>query len=65
PVRIYPEKKDGSFFICYEEISECEGGRVQGEKQHIPLLEFLHHPLARALGNVRCELLIKSFTEHQ
>jgi hypothetical protein len=61
PVRIYPEKEDGSYFICYEEIPECEGGRVEGEKKHIPLLEFLQHPLARALGKERCELLLAAF----
>jgi len=44
---------------AYEEIDECEGGRIQGEKKHIPILEFLHHPLARALGKQRCELLFE------
>ncbi len=63
PVRIYPEKKDGSYFICYEEIDECSGGKVRGEKEHIALLDFLQHPLARALGKERCDLLIESFRE--
>ncbi|MEP7233838.1 MAG: DUF3109 family protein [Ignavibacteriota bacterium] len=61
PVRIYPEESEGSYFICYEEIAECEGGRSQGEKKHIALLDFLEHPLARALGKERCQLLIESF----
>ncbi len=61
PIRIYQEVKENSFFICYEEIDECEGGRVRGKKEHIPLLEFSQHPLARALGKERSELLIQSF----
>jgi hypothetical protein len=65
PVRIYPEEKENMHFICYEEIDECEGGRVRGEKERIPLLEFLQHPLARALGKERSELLLKSFKEHK
>ena len=63
PIRIYPENVDDTFFICYEEIDECEGGRVRGEKEHIPLLEFLGSPIARALGKERSELLMKSFTK--
>ncbi|MDP4229231.1 MAG: DUF3109 family protein [Bacteroidota bacterium] len=63
PIRIYPERKKDTFFICYEEIDECEGGRVNGKKVHMPLLEFLRSPLARALGKERTELLIQSFKE--
>jgi len=61
PIRIYPEKQKDTFFICYEEIPECEGGVSRGKKEHIPLLEFLSHPLARALGKERSEQLIESF----
>lgn len=61
PIRIYPEEKEDTFFICYEEIDECKGGRIRGEKEHIPLLEFLESPIARALGKERSELLIRSF----
>jgi hypothetical protein len=60
PIRIYPEKKDNTFFICYEEIDECAGGRARGEAERIPLLEFLQHPLSRALGKERSEMLIAS-----
>ena len=60
PIRIYPEKKNNSYFITYEEISECAGGRERGKKEHIPLLEFLQHPLARALGKERTQMLIRS-----
>jgi hypothetical protein len=63
PIRIYPEKKDNTFFICYEEIDECSGGRERGKKEHIPLLEFLQHPLARALGKERSQMLIESFND--
>ena len=62
PIRIYPEVKDNSYFILYEEIDECEGGRVRGEKERIPLLEFLQHPISRALGKERTQMLIKSLT---
>ncbi len=61
PIRIYPEKQKDTYFICYEEIPECEGGVTRGKKEHIPLLEFLQHPLARALGEERTKMLIESF----
>lgn len=60
PIRIYPDVKDDSYYILYEEIDECEGGRARGEKERIPLLEFLQHPLARALGKERTEMLMES-----
>jgi hypothetical protein len=63
PIRIYPDVKDNSFYILYEEIDECEGGRIRGEAEHIPLPEFLKHPLARALGKERTELLIESLNK--
>jgi hypothetical protein len=61
PIRIYPDVEDNSYYILYEEIDECEGGRVRGEKERLPLLEFLASPVARALGKERSELLMKSF----
>ena len=61
PLRIYPEVEENTFFICYEEIDECRGGRARGEKERVPLLEFLKHPLARALGDERRDLLMRSF----
>lgn len=61
PIRIYPEVQEDSYFIIYEEIDECEGGRARGEKERIPLLEFLELPMARALGKERSDLLLKSF----
>jgi len=60
PIRIYPDVKDNSYYILYEEIDECEGGRAQGVKERIPLLEFLQHPIARALGKERTEMLMES-----
>lgn len=63
PIRIYPEKKDNTFFICYEEIDECAGGRARGKAERIPLLEFLQHPLSRALGKERSKMLVDSFSK--
>jgi hypothetical protein len=63
PIRIYPDVKDNSYYILYEEIDECEGGRARGKAERIPLLEFLQHPLARALGKKRTEMLIESLTQ--
>lgn len=60
PIRIYPEKREGEYFICYEEIEECAGGRSRGRKQKIPLLDFLETPLVRALGTERVEMLKKA-----
>ncbi len=63
PIRIYPEVEEDSYYIVYEEIDECEGGRVRGEKERIPLLDFLELPIARALGKERTEMLMKSFNK--
>jgi len=63
PIRIYPDVKDNSYYILYEEIDECEGGRVRGKAERIPLLEFLKHPLARALGKERTEMLLESLKQ--
>jgi hypothetical protein len=60
PIRIYPDVGDNSYYILYEEILECEGGRARGKMERIPLLEFLQHPLTRALGKERVEMLIES-----
>ena len=56
PIRIYPEAKDNSYFIVYEEIDECEGGRVRGKQEHIPLLEFYSTRLRErsAKNGLRC-----------
>lgn len=59
PIRIYPERKRGHYYICYEEIDECSGGRVRGKKEDIPLLDFLETPLVRALGSDRIAMLRK------
>ena len=61
PIRIYPEVEKDSYYIVYEEIDECEGGRVRGKKERIPLLDFLELPITRALGKERTEMLMKSF----
>jgi hypothetical protein len=63
PIRIYPEKRSDGYYICYEEIEECEGGRVRGEREEIPLLEFLEKPLVRALGTERVALLKQLLVE--
>jgi hypothetical protein len=65
PIRIYPDVKDNSYYILYEEIDECEGGRARGKQEHIPLLEFLQHPLARALGKERTKMLMESLNERR
>ena len=59
PIRIYPETTENTFFVCYETIDECSGGIARGEKEHVPLLDFLQSPLVRALGKERTELLVQ------
>jgi len=59
PIRIYPEKRENSYFICYEEIPECKGGRARGKREAIPLLDFLETPFVRALGRDRVEQIRK------
>jgi hypothetical protein len=59
PIRIYPEKRQNTWFICYEEIPECKGGRVRGKREDILLLDFLEMPMVRALGESRLQQLRK------
>ncbi len=59
PIRIYPTGEN-TFEIVYEEISECKGGRKRGKSERIPLLDFLHSPLVRALGPERVGRLRKA-----
>jgi len=59
PIRIYPEKRENTWFVCYEEISECKGGRARGKREGISLMDFLETPLVRALGSSRLEQLRK------
>jgi hypothetical protein len=61
PIRIYPDEGINSFYICYEKLAECEGGRERGEKVHVPLTEFLDEPLVRALGKERLGLIMQHF----
>ncbi|HET9136578.1 MAG TPA: DUF3109 family protein [Candidatus Kapabacteria bacterium] len=58
PIRIYRED-DGSYYMCYVEESECEGGRKKGMAESTALLDYLKIPLERALGNDRYEDLKK------
>jgi hypothetical protein len=56
PIRIYPEA-DGSYYVCYVEAEECEGGRKRGAAEHSVLIDYLKTPLERALGEGRYEEL--------
>ena len=60
PIRIYPTAKPDAYHVLYEEIDECEGGRVLGHVEQIPLMDFLRHPLIRALGEERVYRLHKA-----
>jgi hypothetical protein len=62
PIRIYPERRGDAFYICYEEIDECKGGRATGKRESMPLLEFLETPLVRALGPERVASMKKLLT---
>jgi hypothetical protein len=62
PIRIYPTRKDDTYYICYEEFDECAGGRSRGKSEEIPLVEFLTGPLTRALGADRVERLKEVFS---
>ncbi len=59
PIRIYPEKRKNTWYICYEEIAECKGGRQRGKREDILLLDFLETPIVRALGESRLQQLRK------
>lgn len=63
PIRIYPEQSEGEYYICYEEIDECQPGRQRGVAERIPLLNFLEHPISRALGKKRTEFLLSSLND--
>lgn len=59
PIRIYPEPEEGTYYMCYVEESECEGGRKRGASEGTNLLDYLKAPLERALGEGRYEDLKK------
>jgi hypothetical protein len=63
PIRIYPLNENGSYYICYEEIDECKGGRTRGKKEKIPLMDFLETPMIRALGEERVMRLRKALMD--
>jgi Protein of unknown function (DUF3109) len=63
PIRIYPTQRDNTYYVCYEEFDECEGGRSRGKSEEIPLIDFLTGPLSRALGEERVERLKEVFSE--
>jgi hypothetical protein len=63
PIRIYPTRKDGTYYICYEEFDECAGGRSRGKSEEIPLVDFLTGPLTRALGEERVARLKEVFSQ--
>ena len=56
PIRIYPEP-DGSYYVCYVEAEECEGGRKRGAAEHTKLIDYLKVPLERAVGSGRYDEL--------
>ena len=47
PIRI---RKLGQDFVRYEQIEECQGGRVSGEVHNVKLSDFLKDPLIRKYG---------------
>jgi hypothetical protein len=63
PIRIYPTRRDNTYYICYEEFEECEGGRSRGKSDEMPLVEFLTGPLMRALGEERVARLKEAFSQ--
>ncbi len=60
PIRIYPTSTKGTLLICYEEISECDGGRKRGKEEEISVIDFLESPLVRALSEERVHMLRKA-----
>jgi len=65
PIRIYPTRRDNTYYVCYEEFDECSGGRSRGKSEEIPLVEFLTGPLTRALGEERVERLKEVFAQQK
>lgn len=63
PIRIYPTKKDNTWYICYEEFDECEGGRSRGNSEEVSVVDFLTGPLVRALGEERTSRLKQIFSK--
>ncbi len=47
PIRISPGNVET---VRYEKISECAAGRTNGQKNDIPLFEYLKEPLIRKFG---------------
>lgn len=62
PIRIYPTRRDNTYYVCYEEFDECAGGRSRGKSEEIPLIDFLTGPLTRALGEERVTRLKEVFS---
>ena len=47
PIRV---RHFGQEFVRYEEINECEGGRIRGKAHQVKLRDFLREPLVRKYG---------------
>lgn len=63
PIRIYPDKGDDEYYMCYVEADECAGGRKHGAETKTNLLDYLKTPLSRALGEGRYEALKERLME--
>lgn len=47
PIRV---RRFGQQFLRYEQIEECAAGRCRGNREAIPLSDFLREPLIRTFG---------------
>ena len=61
PIRI---RSFGQDFIRYEQIDECEPGRVLGGVQHVKLHDFLKEPLTRKYGEAWYQEFLKYCQTH-
>jgi len=62
---LFPIRVDELFAgarLRYEEIEECEPGRLRGERENIDLIRFLEEPLRRAFGDETYERLLAELT---
>jgi len=61
PIRV---RSFGSDHLRYEQIPECDPGRERGDRERIPLAEFLREPLERKFGKAWYRRLLDHVHAH-
>lgn len=64
PIRIDAQPEKDSYLIRYDILSDCDPARERGDREEIPLMDFLATPLVRALGKERTKILTDHLKAH-